>query len=146
MKAEIEAHNLLWFWQKEPIQLTKFPTKRLKFIRMTIKKNAYNGNLFWNGVHYTGYLEAIQDILSKRQSSFEKKQLIADKAKEEQYFSELLPNLKLNSDTQNKVEQSATEFLGRLDKVFPNSKLSAQIATYNTQPITNPEQSIQADA
>lgn len=119
MKAMLNHENLLWFWKDKPVRLCQLAPAQLRVVLNYINLQAKKQNVFWNGVHYTGYKEAIDFLLKQHSHVKPTKQ-------------------KACLDTS---ELDSKEVLDRLSDVFPNSKLAKQISkSSKQQSVTNPIQ------
>lgn len=115
----VNSENLIWIWQNKTVKLNDLDNTRLNYIAKMLPKQAMKNNVFWNGVHYIGYIRAIECILEKRMKS---KITIPTK-------------LKSNAKEVSHVLYKTDRFLGELDKTFHKSKLSKQIAQQTREQI-----------
>jgi|688.fasta_scaffold133800_6 hypothetical protein len=120
MKSLINSKEMIWIWKDNSVTpLSKLKNKDLRFLKFFILQNLKKSKReYWFGIHYSGYLEAIDQLL------------------------------RINTKPDNNKNVIKTNrFLGELSNYFPNSKLSVQIsqqiksATQNksvtNQPVTD---------
>lgn len=122
MKALITT-DLMWMWNKKLVKIKELSNKNLRYIKyLVIKEAKTNKKEFWFGVHFTGYIEVIEQLLKKEKVQLNKSNT----------FETIKP---INN---HEVVNDTNRFLGKLNNYFPNSKLSVQIS----QQITNQNKSV----